>query len=948
MFSTLRPQYPSLSSDLYSRPSSNPRDRYLAALAEARAAEADYLAAEAVQREEEALRRRLEEIQFQKRHNRLSQYTQSVDSYSYGHPSRDRLALLRQEIQEEELRQAVIARERELDALRRQELEEAELIAFKKRQEEQKLELLTRRRQEEEKRLLALRQGQQAEKTRRLARVLESPEAHPVVRLLVNPQNNTCSQPHRRVSQSQPAATHPCRRLSNTHSSCTPASVFVQPNTESRQFEDALKLLFGQAVQSTPTKPGKPKNPETRQTDAFRKPTVRFSLPEPEAQPQEEKQPAMTMFPFALPTAKPVAVPTPIRSLKEQLENRLNNDEAVEIRDTIQAIFASLVDAAGQTAVASGNAESSKPSASTSSTSVPSTSSSTSTSSAAQPPRVPSPTSFLKDQLEARMNSDEAIEIRDTVQAILASLVDTTGPTAASGKAESSKPSTSTSTSVPCTSSSSSASFAAQPPRAPSPTSFLKDQLEARMNSDEAIEIRDTIQAIFASLADNAGYTNSGGANTSSTAASTKGKERSAPIPTDVAAEPTSADVLKSMETVRNIEASFLSLQSDFVFPSQLDFTPTSSRSPSPSRHENINEPSTPTSDSSILKLAYTSRNHPVRYYEQTLSALLTQLDGVQSYGNEDVRGRRKEVVARVEKALEDLEGEIEGRWKSKVAKETREVDVPTVQESSISEPMVGAVEAAPVTAEVNSSQPEISERQASAEISQESVSDATGSVETDSGSKQDDQEQYVSSLAALETEEQVQEDAQSQSLNSESTIDLTETSMSSPSSISVTETEQVTKDSGAEGQQDVEPALDQSTASSTSTYPPSVNSYPPSYPATTLSTTPSLSASSSVATIRPYDVDPEPQANNTSRSELEPGSGSIVAPVSLSMSMELPAAFEIKSTSPEQGSEEDSDDSGVDAFSLPDSEIEGKTESTRGVGKQGHDSDGDWSEVEA
>jgi hypothetical protein len=63
-------------------------------------------------------------------------------------------------------------------------------------------------------------------------------------------------------------------------------------------------------------------------------------------------------------------------------------------------------------------------------------------------------------------------------------------------------------------------------------------------------------------------------------------------------------------------------------------------------------------SDSTIFlerRLTYTARNAPVRYYEHALSALLGQLDAIESSGSERVRERRKEVVGRVEKALEEV-----------------------------------------------------------------------------------------------------------------------------------------------------------------------------------------------------------------------------------------------------------------------------------------------------
>ena len=144
---------------------------------------------------------------------------------------------------------------------------------------------------------------------------------------------------------------------------------------------------------------------------------------------------------------------------------------------------------------------------------------------------------------------------------------------------------------------------------------------------------------------------------------------------------------MSSHQAVQNIAGAFRTLVSEFTFPSQLDFTPL----PSPA--------SSDTESSLASRLAYTSRNAPLRYYEQALSQLLTQLDEVESFGNEDLRKERKDVVDQVEDALEELEREVEGRWKSRAAKEKKEkervegtpstpaLDLPVV----VSEPIVSS-----------------------------------------------------------------------------------------------------------------------------------------------------------------------------------------------------------------------------------------------------------------
>ncbi|KAF9498171.1 hypothetical protein BDN71DRAFT_1443914 [Pleurotus eryngii] len=191
-------------------------------------------------------------------------------------------------------------------------------------------------------------------------------------------------------------------------------------------------------------------------------------------------------------------------------------------------------------------------------------------------------------------------------------------------------------------------------------TESLKEQLEARLNNEYATEVKDTIQALLASLSDSGPRHGKG-----------KGKE----VASEATPVPTVSDVAKSIQTVHNIETTFSSLESEFVFPAQLDFTPPSSPSilvsPLPGT-ENAT-----VSDSANHHLAFTARNQPLRFYEHALGELLSQLDRIDSFGNEELRARRKEVVGRVERALEALEGEVDARWqirRKKLAKEQKQV----------------------------------------------------------------------------------------------------------------------------------------------------------------------------------------------------------------------------------------------------------------------------------
>ncbi|KAL1704453.1 hypothetical protein EV121DRAFT_291412 [Schizophyllum commune] len=291
--------------------------------------------------------------------------------------------------------------------------------------------------------------------------------------------------------------------------------------------------------------------------------------------------------------------------------------------------------------------------------------------------------------------------------------------TAASAGSSSARPSSSA---APSAQPSAFAAPSSQPSTPSTPSPFdplapLRAQLASRLNTEEEAEIRDTMHAIMLSLQDQeekfkagsagagasaAGSSGSSSGNKADTsskpditvdtnkasgdnsnASYAKGKGRASPEPPRT---PTSQDIAASLDTVRNIDAAFAALSGDFAWPSGLDFTPVSSREASPVRssgeaaspsdtttQDDLDTASVTSSTSSPLsKLAYTARNQPVRFYEQSLSALLSQLDAVESWGSEEVRRVRREVVGRVGRALEEVEGEVEGRWGVWVRREMR------------------------------------------------------------------------------------------------------------------------------------------------------------------------------------------------------------------------------------------------------------------------------------
>ena len=364
----------------------------------------------------------------------------------------------------------------------------------------------------------------------------------------------------------------------------------------------------------------------------------------------------------------------------------------------------------------------------------------------------------------------------------------------------------------------------------------LKQDLETRLNNDHSVEVRDTIQAILASLA-----TPSASALTPSSAnaptqasAESKGKAKEVSFAPTVV---TSKDVVQSMDEVRNFEAAFFALESDFVLPSQLDFA-----TPSPS-------PASSDSESSTSRLAFTSRNHPVRYYEQALSALLGQLDSVESLGNEELRGRRKEVVGRVEKALEELERDVEGRWRLKVGKgasvqddvtEPAAVNVPAVEPEPATQPATAMSWEEPSVhdyVEVTAARPpSSSERTADAEAVGTTPDDAPAPVvveesnQNSSSTPADDFAHALSELDSISTPSDVDNSSAAEGSIGDTAVSVDGDEVSASQSTDDATEEPFQQDNAKQDDKAEADAVEPSA----------------SYPST---------ASSSVATIRPYDT---------------------------------------------------------------------------------------------
>jgi hypothetical protein len=116
-------------------------------------------------------------------------------------------------------------------------------------------------------------------------------------------------------------------------------------------------------------------------------------------------------------------------------------------------------------------------------------------------------------------------------------------------------------------------------------------------------------------------------------------------------------DRTAALSALSALADSFNTHQREFVSPSSLLFQ----RSPSPSSASS----STASDDgrSPSPPLAFTSLNAPLLAYEDFLVRLLSQIDAVESHGDEDVRRARKELVRRVEGELRRLDETKEREW---------------------------------------------------------------------------------------------------------------------------------------------------------------------------------------------------------------------------------------------------------------------------------------------
>ncbi|KAJ6501583.1 hypothetical protein C8R47DRAFT_232726 [Mycena vitilis] len=627
-------------------PALNPREKYLAALAEAKAAEAEYLAAEKLQQEEEALRQRLDQIQHLKQQQQQQQQPAPNPYYT---PAQAHFAQPSPPFPQYAPAPAAV----DLDALRRQIAAEERARILQEQQQqvrrEEALRLDEARRAQE---------GRDAERARNLAAqnarlaTLTQRALRPAVRYVV-PEGESvrgdwehCRPPpelRNRVNVTPYMIAEAAKKQGPSASCpCAPASApKPKAKPEVKETND-LEALFGQLfggqqpkARPQPKKapaPAPAPAPKVVSLDELIHHVLGASQPQPqpkaEAKPQQQQQPAKEapqtinleqllqhVLGGAVAQRQPEATPkAPQEPAKEQAP-----------APTLEQIINHFLGAVAKPeASPSASGSTSEPAKTEQPAAVPAP-----TPAPAQPQSAPAPApatqaphhagvDFLNQLLggaSARHSGSDSTPTPLNLQNLLNMYLDHAHPSAPSA------PEAGPSNSAPA------------PARAPS----HKEQEE-----------RELAEAIRMSLAE---------AEAHPAAAADKGK---APAPAP------EKDIASSTAEVRAIDAQYTLLANEFVFPAQLDFT--TSRSASPTRNGGAGSEESPVA----RLLSYGAANQPVRYYHQALTGLLARLDAVESFGDEGLRGMRKEVVGRVEGAMDEVERGVEVRWRKVVGKVER------------------------------------------------------------------------------------------------------------------------------------------------------------------------------------------------------------------------------------------------------------------------------------
>ncbi|EDR09653.1 uncharacterized protein LACBIDRAFT_318938 [Laccaria bicolor S238N-H82] len=126
----------------------------------------------------------------------------------------------------------------------------------------------------------------------------------------------------------------------------------------------------------------------------------------------------------------------------------------------------------------------------------------------------------------------------------------------------------------------------------------------------------------------------------------------------------------KSLRSIHDLESQFQTLKKNFVFPSSIDLH--SSSHPDgvltvpieQSSSGTQNDVSSESDGDSDVRLAYTARNHALHAYTDSMDKLLMKLDGVESWGDANVRKRRRDIVKTIEKEASSVERKWMNAWK--------------------------------------------------------------------------------------------------------------------------------------------------------------------------------------------------------------------------------------------------------------------------------------------
>ncbi|KAG9076358.1 hypothetical protein FS749_011883 [Ceratobasidium sp. UAMH 11750] len=150
------------------------------------------------------------------------------------------------------------------------------------------------------------------------------------------------------------------------------------------------------------------------------------------------------------------------------------------------------------------------------------------------------------------------------------------------------------------------------------------------------------------------------------------------PVRSSSPAPSTSSDASDaSLHSIAHLQDKYDSLRTGFTFPSNLSFASSSS---------------SPAASPSLL---YNPTNAPVHAYEHALTGLLTELDAVESFGDEHVRDVRRTLARAVEAELEALEQKKREAWRKQQdaalapAVESTPAPAPALVESTPAAPVV-------------------------------------------------------------------------------------------------------------------------------------------------------------------------------------------------------------------------------------------------------------------